>query len=449
MMVIMGGVVEGRPAVWVAELTDAKAGVTNGYSAVGAAYNTQFHGKFSNHISMFFLAAINTTIIKASIYTNTGGLVCPLKWNNTQKPNDLQAVFGRCPMNTSTFSLFTQDLLYVRVDTAAYPNGAMAGYFYSRAFTFLSILNPGNVVGTTPPATDINVGLGLFTSYPNTNVFPLDIVQLDQTIAATTVTNGRIIHSIINATSGGIYGPATPSTTGPVYNALSPTGYNAYTIVNGSGAVNLITQLGEGFNYYSQITSGAFPGGELRGSLFPIVDGKRRELPTSVAVGVGSLRGNLASLFRITQFGQDNNPNSYVQFIPDPTSHQFSATFTFVMPVGVKNLLDIRLLTIDLNLFGDGSLWVFSYFNYTAGAYVPWGSFQAKNTWTNAYVDCQDYQVQNFVSSAGIAKIQWTTTSAVNPLFVDAFTIRPWTPSPVANQVIKYELKNLAIEFKF
>jgi len=295
-------------------------------------------------------------------------------------------------------------------------------------------------------------GIAILAVTPNLNNISIpngDIVKVDQAIAQNYVLNSLIIHDVTGATTGGIYSGAA-GTNGSLVNNLTP-GYYAFGSGNGIATTQQFAQSVDSSPLYVQVNSATNPGGATRGQFYSQVNGRRREVPVSFTSGVGTISGNLAQLQRATQFGNDNNPKSYVQLIPASTG-SFSGVFIYVMPVNALNLKDIRLIRLDVNArsAGDNSTWLFSILNLATGAYDNLGTLTPGQTWASGYVGENDYQVPAYVSSGGRVSIKVSSSSNTTvPFWLDQLSLRPYIPDSSALQFTRAFIRNARVAFNF
>jgi len=387
---------------------------------------------------------VSSAIIKVTVVTQAGLLIGTLKWNNTLSTR-LQYIYGTIQVNSSQSLNLFRDKIGVLVYTSAYPTGAIGGLFYLRPYSFLAALSYGNVVGATN-ATNNDLGLGLVEIYPTATTFPTDIVQADNLFLNTLTIAGKIVHDVANATSASLYyGDLTEN--GVPLNTFS-SAYQSYNLVNGTLNFSTI-----GFLYaipsdaYLQVTSGPFPGGDIRGQMYPLVTPRRKIVPLSFTSTNGTLTGQLASLYRATQYGNNNNKNSYVTL--NPVGSSFDGYFLFQLPIAKGNLEDIRMFTLNLNARAtDGATWTIYYYNYFSSAYELYATFTSSN-WQLAFLDNYDYVTFNYISSNGYMRIRLTATAATVPLALDEFTIRAWTPNDAANSYFRSIIRNLKVTLGF
>jgi len=435
---------QARPAIFVAELRDAYVNQSNNWSGVAMAFTTHKGAHYGNRLSIFGAVTVSSAIIKVTLVTQTGQFIGNLKWNNTLSSH-LQYVFGAIQVNSSSTLSLLRDQLGLIIYTTAYPTGAVGGLFYLRPYTFMAAMSYGNVVGAGN-ATNNDLGLGLVNIYPSATTFPTDIVQADNTFLSTLVVAGRIVYDASNVTSGtlsyGQYG-----VNGATLNTFTA-GYYSYVLTNGSVNLTTISYLYNNPSQgYLQINSGAFPNGDVRGQLYPLVTPRRRVVPTSFTPTTGSITGNLASLYRATQYLNNNNKNSYVSL--NPTNGSFDGYFLYQLPFNKVNLEDVRMFTLNMNARAtDGSTWSIYYYNYFSSAYELYATFTSK-TWQLAFLDNYDYVTFNYISSNGFMRIRVTSTAATVPLSLDEFTIRPWAPSVEANSYFRSVIRNLKISLGF
>jgi hypothetical protein len=417
---------------------------SNNWSGIAMAFTTHKGAHYGNRLSIFGAVTVSSAIIKVTLVTQTGVVVGNLKWNNTLSAR-LQYIYGTIQINSTNTLNLIRDRLGILVYTTAYPTGAIGGLFYLRAYSFLTFLSYGNVAGATN-ATNNDVGLGLVNIYPSATTFPTDIVQADNLFLSTLIIEGRIVHDVVNSSNAALhYGSF--GTTGAVLNQFNP-GFWSYVLNNGSVNLTTISYL---YNVpsqaYLQINSGAFPNGDIRGQMYPLVVPRRRNVPLSFTPTTGSLAGNLASLYRATQYGPNNNRNSYVTLTPNNGS--FDGYFLYQLPFNKGNLEDIRMFTLNLNARAtDGSTWTIYYYNYFTSAYELYATFTSR-AWQLAFLDNYDYVTFNYISSNGYMRIRLTATAATVPLDLDEFTIRPWAPNNEANTYFRSVVRNLKVTLGF
>jgi len=195
------------------------------------------------------------------------------------------------------------------------------------------------------------------------------------------------------------------------------------------------------------VNSAAFPNGDIRGQLYPLVTPRRRTVPLSFTPTTGSLAGNLASLYRATQYGNNNNRNSYLTLTPNAGA--FDGYFLYQLPFNKGNLEDVRMFTLNMNARAtDGSTWTIYYYNYFTSAYELYATFTSSR-WQLAFLDNYDYVTFNYISSNGYMRIRLTATAATVPLDLDEFTIRAWAPNNEANTYLRSVIRNLKVALNF
>jgi hypothetical protein len=157
--------------------------------------------------------------------------------------------------------------LYVNVHTAANPNGEIRGQIGRRIY-FATLTGAQE----TPPNTSTATGTGVFILDPDT-------LTMSGTVTATGVV-GIASHMHI-AAIGQSASPAIPFTGGPTTWTMPPTVLTA----------DQLASLGLG-NFYANVHSTAFPGGEIRGQVYiPVrmanLTGSQ-ETPPNQSTGIGS-----------------------------------------------------------------------------------------------------------------------------------------------------------------
>jgi hypothetical protein len=408
------------------------------------AFATHHGAHYSNRLAIFGAVTVSSAIIKVTLVTTTGVVVGNLKWNNTLSAR-LQYIYGTIQVNSSYTLNLIRDQLGLLVYTTAYPTGAIGGLFYLRPYSFLAALSYGNVVGATN-ATNNNIGLGLVNIYPSATTFPTDIVQADTVFLNTLIIEGKIVHDVANATGAALYYGAFDET-GAVLNSFAPA-FNSYNLNNGTLNFSTISYLYKiPSDAYLQVTSSAFPNGDVRGQMYPLVTPRRKTTPLSFTATTGTLTGNLASLYRATQYGPNDNKNSYVTLTPNAGA--FDGYFLYQLPFNHGNLEDVRMFTLNMNARAtDGSTWTIYYYNYYSSAYETYGTFTSAR-WQLAFLDNYDYVTFNYISSNGYMRIRITATGATVPFELDEFTIRAWAPDNEANYYLRSVIRNLKVSLGF
>jgi len=436
---------QGRPAVFVNELRDVYVNQTNNWSGVAMAFTTHRGSAYGNRLSIFGAVTVSSAIIKVTLVNQTGGYIANLKWNNTLSTR-LQYIYGTVQINSSQTLNLIRDKLGIIVYTSAFPSGAIGGLFYLRPYSFLAALSYGNVVGATN-ATNNNLGLGMVDVYSSAATFPTDIVSADNLFLSTLKIQGRIVHDIANSTSAGLY-YGQFGATGAVLNTFSNVPLQSWTLTNGTVNFTTISYLyNSPSQAYLQVNSGPFPNGDIRGQLYPLVNPRRRIVPVSFTPTTGTLAGNLASLYRATQYLNNNNKNSYLNL--NPAGGAFDGYFLYQLPFNKGNLEDIRMFTLNMNARAtDGSTWSIYYYNYFTSAYELFATFTSAK-WQLAFLDNSDSITFNYISSNGYMRIRLTATAATQPLNLDEFTIRAWAPSNEANTYLRSVIKNLKVSLGF
>jgi len=440
--------VEARPGYWIMKQNGAILNTSTGWAGAVLAYSTSSNGINSHHLTIFGINTINTTITNVTL-NSALGVVATLKWNNTQSKYN-QYIYGRVTLNHTSYTALTQDALAVVVYTSKYPQGAISGYFYQRAYSFVAALTPDGIVGTTP--TDTDTGLAIVDIYSKTaDPIGVDLIQYNNDFLGNLTMSAFVISNVKASTGAAVAGPAYLNTTASPYAVLTPYNYYYYGVFPNASAIlnsNLAALL-YGYSYV-QINSTAWPLGDIRGQLYPTVGNRRREVPSLFTQGTnGNLVGYLSSCFRATQYGTNNNPNSYIQLIPTPATSTFTGYFRFQMPVSTSNLQNIRYLTLNMNAkSAGGALWNFYAYNYATSTYVLFGTFSSE-FWYQVFYNVYDYNVQYYVNDLGYVTMKVESTAATGPLYLDQFTVRPWVPSTNANAQVRSYMKDLSVTFGF
>jgi len=349
-------------------------------------------------------------------------------------------------MNLANYTLLSQDTCYVIIATSNFPTGAVAGYFYQRVGTNVAFMSGANVV-PGQNTSNSNTGLALVNVYPNfTTAIPTDLVAQDLRYLAALQLEARVVHTVPAATGAGIYEGGI-STVGPNLAQLVQ-GYYSYYITGASVAsTNVGADLLFGFAY-TQVNSAANPNGDIRGQLIPCVSPRRREVPATFVSTLGSYTGQLASTFRATQYGSDNNPNSYIKLNADPTTKNFDSYFQYQLPIQKGNIRNIRQLTLNINGKGSGSTWTFYFYNYVTKVWDQ-GFTYSPTSWTLGFYIIFDAYVANYVSATDVVGVRVTATAPTGPLYIDQLTIRPWAPDTQSVSNFRDRIKNFKVIFNF
>jgi hypothetical protein len=425
-------------------LRDSYVNQSNNWSGVAMAFTTHRGVSYSNRLAIFGAVTVSSAIIKVTLVTETGAVLGNLKWNNTLSAR-LQYIYGTIQVNASQTLNLIRDKLGLLVYTTAYPTGAIGGLFYLSPYTFLGAMTYDNVVGAGN-VTNNDLGLGLVNIYPTATFPTTDIIANDNLFLNSLIIDGLIVHDVANATSAALHNGGFGQT-GAVLNNFAGA-FNAYNLENGAVNFSTISYLyNNPSQAYVQVNSAAYPSGDIRGQMYPLVTPRRRTVPLSFTATTGFLTGNLASLYRATQYATNNNRNSYVTLTP--TAGAFDGYFLYQLPFNKGNLEDVRMFTLNMNARAtDGATWTIWYYNYFSSAYEEYATFTSSK-WQLAFLDNYDYVTFNYISSNGYMRIRITATAASVPLELDEFTIRAWAPSNEANSYLRSVIKNLKVELGF
>ena len=212
--------------------------VTTAATGVGFISVDEGSGAVRGSISTFGISGSAAHIHEATAGVN-GPILIPL----APGANGTWTVPEGSTLTAAQVESFRSGNLYVNVHTPANPGGEMRGQI-GRQVYFATLTGAQEV----PPSGSAATGTGRWTFDPDTRTLTGTVTQAGVTATAAHLHAGAI----------GVAAPVTIAFTGGPNNWVSPT-----TVLTEAQAASLTSG-----NFYANVHSAAFPGGEIRGQLY-------------------------------------------------------------------------------------------------------------------------------------------------------------------------------------
>jgi len=333
------------------------------------------------------------------------------------------------------------EMIYVSVASASQPNGSISGLFVSRPHTGVTLLTNSQVIPTAPNAT--STGLGIVYAYSAAQLLgqvPADFLLQDASIINTMGIYGRIVHNVVGSTGATWNGPSNTTTNAPALNTF--TRYGSTWFLNATTTINN-AYLIDAYSTYFSVASTAFPNGEIRGQILPLIGARRRKVPFSVTTASGTTQGNdLATLRAISQVNRKFNPNTIVRCSPDPVVQTYEGIFTFKAGVTKRNIDGVRGFQFEANLRGQGQLYLFEMLNYFNTSWTTLGSFSGATSWTPVFSLVYTFDAANYINSRGMIQVRISSIGS-RQLFIDELAIRLYHARALSAQTLRAYTKFL------
>jgi hypothetical protein len=212
--------------------------VTTAATGVGFITVEESSGAVRGNFSTFGISGNAAHIHEGAAGVN-GGILVEL----TQGPPGTWTVPGGAMLTPAQVESFKAGGLYVNVHTTANPNGETRGQV-GRQVWFATLTGAQEV----PPTTSAATGTGRWTFDPETRTLAGTVTQTGVAATVAHIHTGAI----------GVAAPVTIPFTGGPSNWISPP-----TVLTEAQAASLAAG-----NFYANVHSAAFPGGEIRGQLY-------------------------------------------------------------------------------------------------------------------------------------------------------------------------------------
>jgi hypothetical protein len=302
---------------------------TNGFGN----FTGTFDATRSNLTITLTVANLTSSITGAHIHEkNPGSDTGSVKINFNSSSFSGGKLTGTFPVPASDATLFNRIIanpanFYVNVHTTNNPNGEIRGEL-TESGTIIQYAAELRGANEVPPNSSTNFGSALIT--------------IDT--AANTLTY-QVASTVANATLSHIHGPGgNPGTNASVFIGFTnPTGGKTSGTVSTSSldATNFAKLLNNPGEFYVNVHSPAFGGGEIRGQLVPV---KEAEIPVAGKVGT------FVTDARVFNPSYDTPATAMLEFFPSGTSANATAANVMVVNIPPRGTATLNDVTGSSNL---------------------------------------------------------------------------------------------------